>query len=152
MNLICLLAALALLLARLIGAMRAGIVVAIDRVDLGMRGERRVHFALRVRLQPLAVRVEDDLDVRALDALHEPVVPILGGRRGHQALQLDDIALAAKQLHHVLAGLAPDLDVVAADEAGVLVAFDLAVQHDDRDAGVHRLRDRLGERARTPSG
>ena len=39
-----------------------------------------------------------------------------------------------------------NLDVVRADEAGELVAEQLAVEDDDGNARVHRLRDRLGER------
>ena len=41
-----------------------------------------------------------------------------------------------------------DLFVVGADETGVFVPNQATIQHDHRNAGIHRLRDRIGQRLR----
>src|SRR5438105_433314 len=78
-----------------VGAVSARIVVAVDQVDLRMGGERGLHLLARVRLEPLHVRVEYHFDVGALDPLAEARVAVLPGRRRHEALELDQVALAA---------------------------------------------------------
>ena len=55
---------------------------------------------------------------------------------------------AAERLDRPLAGRPADQHVVAADELGVAVGLDVAVEHEDRDAGVDRLLDHAGEARR----
>ena len=55
---------------------------------------------------------------------------------------------AAERLHRPLAGRPADQHVVAADELGVAVGLDVAVEHEDRDAGVDRLLDHAGQARR----
>src|SRR5882672_7584462 len=96
-----------------IGAVSARIVVAVDQVDLGMGGERGLHLLARVRLEPLHVGVEHYLEVGALDPVAEARVTVLPRRRRHEALELDEVALAAQLFDHPLASGAPDLLVSA---------------------------------------
>src|SRR5262245_21499759 len=68
------------------------------------------------------------------------------------APDLDDIAgrlaLAAEEAHGILAGLAADQLVVAADELGVAVGVDVAVEHYDGDLRIDRLLDDAGQARR----
>ena len=53
---------------REVGAVGPGVVVRVHEVDLGEARERRLHLAPRVRLEPLHVGLEDDLEPRVLAA------------------------------------------------------------------------------------
>ncbi len=79
------------------------------------------------------------------DGVAEAVVAVLAGDGGHQALQFDDVALAAEFFGDPFAGGAANFLVVSADEAGVFVAEDGAVQDDDGNAGVHGAGDGFGQ-------
>src|ERR1051326_8537040 len=63
-----LLAALPFLESCLVGAMRAGIVMAVDGIYFREARQGRLHLPIGIGLQPLAVRIGNDLDLRAFDA------------------------------------------------------------------------------------
>ncbi len=132
--------------------MRAWVVVGVYGIDVGEPRQSRLHLALRFRLQPLAVRVEDDPDLRSFDSFINPSCRSMAGLRGHQPLQFHDSALAAQQLFHVLAGLQADLPVISTDKASVVVAADRAVQHDNRYPLLHRFRHWRRQRHRLLGG
>ena len=74
--------------------------------------------------------------MRVLEALRA----LLGHRDAGEALDLDDVALALELLAEVDAGLVADAVVVAGDQGAVCAGLgELAVDVDDRDAGLHRL-------------
>ena len=79
----------------------------------------------------------------------EAVMTVVRGLRAHAAPDLDDVARclarAAEQFDGIFAGRAADQLVVAADELRVLVGFDVAVEHEDRDLGVDRLLHDAGQ-------
>ena len=90
----------------------------------------------------------DDLQLRVLcDALAEALIALDAAGSAGQALDLADLAAFGQQgVGDVLAADAADVDVVGADELGVGVAVNLAVQQDDRDAGLVGALDDVGQR------
>src|SRR5665213_1910737 len=131
-----------------IGAMRAGIVMGIHKVDVIEAGEGRFHFLAGFWFEPFHIRNTDIVDAGARNAFAKTDVTVLAWRRAHQTLQLDDLAVAAKFLDNPLAGRFANLLVVSADEASVFVAEHAAIENDDRDARLHGARDRLRQRLR----
>ena len=73
----------------------------------------------------------------------KPVLRSCAARAGEATPDLDHIALGvarpAQQLDRILAGSTADTLVVATDELGDAVGIDVAVEDDDRNAGIDRL-------------
>ena len=101
---------------------------------------------LRVGLQPLAIGGGDDLDPRPLDPFPESLGPLPRRRGGLQPGQLYHVPLPTQQFDHLFPRLAPDQLIIAADEAGKLIPFNLPVQHDHRNLRLDRLGHGRGER------
>ena len=121
----------------------------VQRVDRGLRRQRRLHLPTCVRLEPPHLATEDHVQPwigRRVQTLQESAVTVLAGRRRHETLQFHDPPLALQTLADPTPGLPTDQHVVGPDEAGVLVTLDLAVEHDHGDTSSVGLRDRLGQR------
>ena len=117
----------------------------------GMGLQHRGEGGLRLVRQPVGGLLGDDLDLRVgLDAVLEAVEPLDRRRRARQAFEHRDLAaLGQKLVGDILAGLLGDLEIVAADEGRVVlagIADGLAVELDDRNAGLHRAGDDGGQR------
>src|SRR3954451_19708345 len=138
-------------LGRQIGAVGHRVVVAVDEVDLLVVAQRRRHDVVGLVLLPVGrLLLEQVLDSRLLvRELVEAVVAVVRRLGAGIAPDLDHVALRlarpTQQLHRVLARSTPDQHVVAADEAGVAVGVDVAIEHDHRDLGVDRLLDHAGQ-------
>ena len=92
----------------------------------------------------------DDGDAgERLDAGLEALAALLGDARAHDALDLDDLALAADGLAERLGAVLAGLDGVVADEGLEVAALRHAVEGHDRHAGgVGLADDRAAGRAR----
>src|SRR6185437_16124802 len=66
----------------------------------------RAEAARLLRGEPGAVRARV---VREVDAVEEALVALLARRRGHEALELDDLSLPAQRVEGPAPGLSPDL-------------------------------------------
>ena len=126
-------------------AVRAGIIVGIDAIDVGEAGEGGFHFFAGIRFEPLHVGFEDDFDAASSDGLTEAGITILARSGGHEAFKFDEFAFAAEFIDDPIAGGVADFFVISTDKACEFVAEESAVEDDDGDVSVHCFGDGFGE-------
>ena len=133
-----------------VGTLGHGVVVTVEDVHVGVRLEGGGRGRDGLLAQPVGVLREDDVGVGEAtvgEARAEAVAAVLGGRSALETADLGDLAggpaVVRAPLGGVLAGGLADGHVVGADEHGVVGVDQVAVEDDDRDAGVPGRLDRV---------
>ena len=125
------------------GAHRHLVIVRIDHVGVRMRLQQRFgHLAALVAGEVAGLRCEDGEAAGGVDRLVKALLAVVGGRRAGGAFELDDLGLAVGVLDQPFGHALAFLDEVRADEGDIVLAglgerlVDVAVEQDDRDAGL----------------
>ena len=122
------------------GAQRHAVVLAKDGIRANALPHQVQHHIIAIFFQPVAIGRCQKLHSRILgQCLNKTFVPVIGRRRARQSLDFHNTSLPIHDIGHKISHDAANLHVVGPDEGRVLVGINLAVEEDDRNAGVERI-------------